>query len=684
MIGRARRSPTRRRPVRPARHPGRATARSRRKLPKSIVKRNQHWAKKLRWKRQFPKVARTIGAAPGITTADAFVEALKRWQAMQGLQPNGVLGPQTWDAMKPAMEPGPSAAPTAEPPAAEPPDTASPDAADEPSAAGEPHPPECQCPECPPEAADADDAQGEVWDWLKGWTSKATSVLPSWSSTPSTSVDRTANVYIRWVQGGLNRILGLNLTVDGVLGPMTKAAIRDFQTKQSLTADGAVGAATEQALIRAGAGNPPATPIPSTTGVNTLLPASGPGFYSKPESWPYRQYGIPETISAIQAIGRAWQARYPKGPRFGITDISKKGGGPFEPHKSHQKGTDVDLRPLRTDHAETGVNYKDRSYSRGLTQDFVNTIRSSSTLPVKSVFFNDSSISGVQYLSAHDDHLHVSFSAPSGTSMEIAEEEEWETRPSKPSAPRLIRTETKPPLASCYVDIRLGSEAHLRPMTGIFFPAGYKAKAEVDLLIYFHGHRIEKRNVKESIVSYWNKAYTPYFTLREVLNESGRSVVLVAPTLGPRSQPGWLGSKGGLDRYVNQVLAAMTAHRPHKGMKLSVGSIVLAAHSGGGAVMRMAATRGGKYSAKIRECWGFDCLYDGVDAAAWSAWAKSHPKSKLYFYWKDTKTWPNARKLDAMKLPNLRVTKSDKGHMHVPIRYWKERLLGYGGGGSPH
>ena len=50
----------------------------------------------------------------------------------------------------------------------------------------------------------------------------------------------------------------------------------------------------------------------------------------------------------------------------------------------------MDLRPLRSDHAETGVNYKDRSYSRALTQEFVNTIRSSSTLPVKSIFFNDS------------------------------------------------------------------------------------------------------------------------------------------------------------------------------------------------------------------------------------------------------------------------------------------------------
>jgi peptidoglycan hydrolase-like protein with peptidoglycan-binding domain len=655
-------------------------------LPKSIVQRNRHWSKKLRWRRQFPRVARTIGAAPGITTADAFVEALKRWQQAQGLPPNGVLGPQTWDAMKPAM----TSAPPAEPPAdTAPPDAAEPAAAGEPPDAGEPHPEGCKCPECPPEGQGAE--EGEVWDWLKGWTSKAASVLPSWPSSapPATSVDRTANVYIRWAQAGLNRILGLSLTIDGVIGPMTKAAVRDFQTRQGLPATGVVDQATEQALARAGAGNPPATPPPSSTGVNTLLPASGQGFYSKPESWPYRQYGIPETIAAIQAIGRAWYSRHPGGPRFGITDISKKGGGPFEPHKSHQKGTDVDMRALRADHAETGVSYKDRSYSRALTQELVTLIRASATLPVKSIFFNDSSISGVTYLSGHDDHLHISFTAPSGTSMETSEEWEFETGQRKkpslpPGVPRLIRSETKPPLASCYVDIRLGSEAHLRPMTGIFFPAGYKAQPEVDIVIYFHGHRIERRNVKESINAYWNKAYTPYFPLREVLNESGKNVILVAPTLGPRSQPGWLGHRGGLDRYVNQVLTAITTHGPHKGMKVSVGNIVLASHSGGGSIMRMAAIHGGKYSSNIRECWGFDCLYDSVDAAGWSAWAKSHPNSKLYFYWKDPKTWSNARKLDAMKLPNLRVAKSDKGHMHVPLRYWKERLLGYGGGGSPH
>jgi peptidoglycan hydrolase-like protein with peptidoglycan-binding domain len=590
--------------------------------------------------------------------------------------------------MQPAMQPGVTPAPAAEPPAdTEPPDAPepAPAAAGEPPAGGEPHPEECQCPECPA-AQGADDSQGEVWDWLKGWTSKAASVLPPWpSSTLAAPVDRTANIYIRWVQGGLNRILGVSLTVDGVIGPMTRAAIRDFQTKQGLPADGVVAQATEQALIRAGAGNPPATPPPSSTGVNTPLPASGQGFYAKPESSPHRQYGIPETIAAIQAIGRAWYARHPSGPRFGITDISKKGGGPFDPHKSHQKGTDVDFRALRTDNAETGVSYKDRSYSRALTQELVTVIRSSATLPVKSIFFNDTSISGVQSLTGHDDHLHVTFTAPSGTSMETSEEWEFETgQPKKPApqpgVPRLIRSETTPPLASCYVDIRLGSEEHLRPMTGIFFPAGYKPKAEVDLVIYFHGHRIERRNVKESINSYWNKSYAPYFPLREVLNETGRNVILVAPTLGPRSQPGWLGSKGGLDRYVNQVLAAITAHGPHKGTKVSVGSIVLASHSGGGSIMRRAAMNGGKYSSKIRECWGFDCLYDSVDPAGWSSWAKANPSARLYFYWKDTKTFPNARKLYLMKLPNVQIAKSDKGHMHVPIRYWKERLSGYGAG----
>jgi outer membrane protein OmpA-like peptidoglycan-associated protein len=65
---------------------------------------------------------------------------------------------------------------------------------------------------------------------------------------------------MRWVQDALNRVLGLQLTVDGVAGPATRSAIRTFQQRQGLAVDGVVGPATEAALRAAlggGGGAPP-------------------------------------------------------------------------------------------------------------------------------------------------------------------------------------------------------------------------------------------------------------------------------------------------------------------------------------------------------------------------------------------------------------------------------------------
>jgi peptidoglycan hydrolase-like protein with peptidoglycan-binding domain len=70
-------------------------------------------------------------------------------------------------------------------------------------------------------------------------------------------VNRSSGDYIRWVQQSLNRIMGLRLAVDGISGAQTRSAVRSFQQQRGLTVDGIVGPQTEQALIAAGAGNPP-------------------------------------------------------------------------------------------------------------------------------------------------------------------------------------------------------------------------------------------------------------------------------------------------------------------------------------------------------------------------------------------------------------------------------------------
>jgi peptidoglycan hydrolase-like protein with peptidoglycan-binding domain len=54
--------------------------------------------------------------------------------------------------------------------------------------------------------------------------------------------------YVRWVQSALNRIDNAGLTVDGVMSPSTRSALRAFQTRKGLPVDGIAGPDTEQAL----------------------------------------------------------------------------------------------------------------------------------------------------------------------------------------------------------------------------------------------------------------------------------------------------------------------------------------------------------------------------------------------------------------------------------------------------
>src|SRR4051794_34168135 len=63
--------------------------------------------------------------------------------------------------------------------------------------------------------------------------------------------DRRSPNYICWVQRSLNRIVAARLVEDGRIGPRTQDAVRTFQRRQGLAADGVVGPQTERALIAA-------------------------------------------------------------------------------------------------------------------------------------------------------------------------------------------------------------------------------------------------------------------------------------------------------------------------------------------------------------------------------------------------------------------------------------------------
>lgn len=55
--------------------------------------------------------------------------------------------------------------------------------------------------------------------------------------------------YNQWVQSSLNKIMESNLTIDGIIGPLTTQVIRDFQELSGLyPIDGIVGSQTQTAI----------------------------------------------------------------------------------------------------------------------------------------------------------------------------------------------------------------------------------------------------------------------------------------------------------------------------------------------------------------------------------------------------------------------------------------------------
>src|SRR5215471_1161787 len=196
-------------------------------------------------------------------------------------------------------------------------------------------------------------------------------------------------------------------------------------------------------------------------------------------------------------------------------------------------------------------------------------------------------------------------------------------REAEQDALHVMKVESVPSSCTLYVDIKLGEPGHAgpeapaRPMTGIFFPDGYRIQQSVDLIVYLHGW---KQNVHRSWSIDGYLRDLPQRAFREKINESQKNVVLVAPTLGVHSNAGWLVKPGGFDRYMDLVMHALNMSGPYEGQQPTIGNIILASHSGGGARMRLIAGGGlpmqksgwasQRYPSFIRECWGFDCTYD--------------------------------------------------------------------------
>jgi peptidoglycan hydrolase-like protein with peptidoglycan-binding domain len=66
---------------------------------------------------------------------------------------------------------------------------------------------------------------------------------------------------VRWAQNSLNRILSIDLAVDGVMNPETRNAVRIFQQQQGLPVTGIIGPDTQEALLAATRGQTAGSPV---------------------------------------------------------------------------------------------------------------------------------------------------------------------------------------------------------------------------------------------------------------------------------------------------------------------------------------------------------------------------------------------------------------------------------------
>jgi peptidoglycan hydrolase-like protein with peptidoglycan-binding domain len=201
---------------------------------------------------------------------------------------------------------------------------------------------------------------------------------------------------VRALQVELNAKRRLSLPVTGEFDAATTTAVRDFQTHAGIGSDGIVGPITWKNLVWH-------FDYPDFT---QNLCDQNPDGNGTAANW-----GTAAAIGQLEQAARAFTGAGP----VPLGDIGFEHGGTIPGHSSHAVGLDVDIWPIRTDHAQcTGgrITWQSPTYDRAATRELIKAVRNAAPGHVKLIFFNDPTLIAeglTTHWDNHDNHLHVRY-----------------------------------------------------------------------------------------------------------------------------------------------------------------------------------------------------------------------------------------------------------------------------------
>jgi hypothetical protein len=163
-----------------------------------------------------------------------------------------------------------------------------------------------------------------------------------------------------------------------------------------------------------------------------------------------------------------------------------------------------------------------------------------------------------------------------------------------------------------FIDQRLGGVTPAGPHCAVICPRGLTpAGGELDMILYLHGWRSTCGAAADHKMQEMLR-HKDFKSIPSTVGDSGKNVVLVAPTLGPK------GEVGSPDKFLPgqpwQLLDAARA-RVQAGFRrtmLKPGKVILAGHSGAGPRILALLNRGDAELSRVIAVWALDSFYGGT------------------------------------------------------------------------